>query len=222
MNEEPTDVGPAVGGDLAIQETDRSHVITLLTAATNEGRLPAPERDRRIEVAQRATTFDDLVPLTRDLVAPDQQPSWNILPAVQSTPLNPPAVPQSSYSVANTNETTQGSSDQMIAIFSGVTRRGIWRVKPTLTAFACFGGVELDLTEAILESKEIHINQFCMFGGLDIIVPRGMDIRDSVVSVFGGTTAKKLEPGRPDAPVIYIHGLNLFGGTTIKHPKRKN
>ncbi|MCL1837827.1 MAG: DUF1707 domain-containing protein [Propionibacteriaceae bacterium] len=205
MNTEPTDVGPAVGGDLAIQEADRSHVVTLLTAATNEGLLPADERDRRIEVAQRAATFDDLVPLTRDLVSPQQQPTWNTLPATELTPAPAPSGGK--------------STEQMIAVFSGVNRKGKWRVKPTTSVFICFGGVNLDFTQAIFEAQEIHINVFCLFGGLDIKIPRGIEVRDSVFSIFGGTDATKLEPGYPNAPVVYLHGLNIFGGTNVKHPK---
>ena len=65
---EPTDVGPAYGGDLAVNASDKTKVLTLLDAALAEGRITPAEHAERTQAANQAQTFDDLVPLTRDLV----------------------------------------------------------------------------------------------------------------------------------------------------------
>jgi len=49
---EPSDVGPAAGGDLVATDLDRDHVVSLLTAAQAEGRLTPAERDQRIAELQ--------------------------------------------------------------------------------------------------------------------------------------------------------------------------
>ena len=77
---EPTDVGPKFGGDLRAGDSDRDQVMTLLAAAYAEGRLTKEEHDERMAQAVNARTFDDLVPLTRDLVP-------------LHTPINPAAAP---------------------------------------------------------------------------------------------------------------------------------
>jgi hypothetical protein len=65
---EPRDVGPLYGGDFQVAPADRQLVITLLTAARANGRLSAPDCAARLAAAYAARTFDDLVPLTRDLM----------------------------------------------------------------------------------------------------------------------------------------------------------
>lgn len=100
---EPTDVGPAVGGDQSASEADHVHVVTLLKAAQTEGRLSVDDRDRRIQQAMSASTFDDLVPLTRDLVSP----TGNAAAAVIN------------YDEASATE----EADQVVAILGGSSRR---------------------------------------------------------------------------------------------------
>jgi hypothetical protein len=193
-NLEPTDVGPAAGGDRTVVETDRQHVITLLTAAHAEGKLTADERDRRTFQAQQAHVFDDLVPLTRDLVG------------LRTTTVR--------YSAPTTDQ-----SDQFVAIFSGVERTGHWSVRPHSFATALFGGVKLDLSEAVFESNEITIEVFCLFGGVELKVPEGTRVENRVIAVFGGCDQKVSQP-TPDAPTLVLKGFVGFGGVEVRNPKK--
>src|SRR4051812_38735267 len=65
---EPTQAGPAAGGSLRASDADRDQVAALLGAAYAEGRLTSEEHDERLEQVLVARTFDDLIPLTADLV----------------------------------------------------------------------------------------------------------------------------------------------------------
>ena len=65
---EPTNVGPIAGGNLRASDADREQVATLLSTAYAEGRLTLEEHDDRIDQLMAAKTFDDLIPITRDLV----------------------------------------------------------------------------------------------------------------------------------------------------------
>lgn len=195
-NLEPTDVGPAVGGDRAVADSDRAHVVTLLTAAHSEGLLTADERDRRLDRARNALVFDDLVPLTRDLVSLRQ-----------------------AGSVRYTADTT-GESDQMIAIFSGTERSGVWHVRQRSFATAIFGGVELNMTEAVFEAKQITIEVFCLFGGVTIKVPDGTRVENHIIAVFGGVDQKVSQPS-PAAPVVVLKGFAGFGGVEVRNPKKR-
>ena len=205
---EPTDVGPAAGGDIPATDLDRDHVVTLLTEATNEGLLPAPERDRRIGLARIAETFDDLVPLTRDLVSVDG-------PLVRPAPLVATS-PTASATIDTTNASQV--ADQVIAVFSGTTRKGHWRVHQNTSAMAVFGGVELDTTEAVFEAPVITINTFALFGGVDVKVPEGVEVRNQVAGIFGGVDIK-VAPPQPGAPVVILKGVAMFGGVEIRNPK---
>jgi Domain of unknown function (DUF1707)/Cell wall-active antibiotics response 4TMS YvqF len=194
---EPSDVGPVVGGDLIAADADRDHVVTLLNAAHAEGRVTAAERDQRIAAARMAETFDDLVPLTRDLVGPAA---------------SRPAV---SYDEANASD----SADQIVAIFAGASRKHAWRVRRNTSILTVFGGAEIDLTQATFESREVEINVFCLFGGIEITVPPGTDVNNQVMAVLGGIDVGKLAPPDPSAPRITIKGVVGFGGVEIRNPK---
>ena len=196
---EPSDVGPAAGGDLTASDTDRDHVIALLTAAQAEGRLTAAERDQRIAAARTAETFDDLVPLTRDLVSPT----------------GPAARPVMNYDEGHGTE----EADQIVAIFGGATRKHRWKVRRNTSILAMFGGVELDLTEATFEAHELTFNVFCLFGGVEVTVPPGTDVDSSVIAVFGGAEVRKLAPPDGVAPRIVVKGFCGFGGVEVRNPK---
>lgn len=204
---EPTDVGPAVGGDIPATEADREHAVTLLIEAANEGLLPAAERDRRIGLARVATIFDDLVPLTRDLVNLDG-------PVVRPVPLAGPSVPQ--VDTANAS----ADADQIVAIFSGSSRAGHWRVRRHTSVLTVFGGADLDTSEAVYEDRTVTINVFCLFGGFSLKVPEGVEVRSQVVGIFGGTDVKVAQP-QPGAPVVILKGAAVFGGVDVRNPKRK-
>lgn len=196
---EPSDVGPAAGGDLSATDRDRDHVITLLTTAQAEGRLTLAERDQRISAARAAGTFDDLVPLTRDLVSPT----------------GPAARPLLSYDESAASD----DADQIVAVFGGASRKHTWRVRRNTSIMAVFGGVELDLTKATFESHELTFNVFCLFGGIEITVPPGTDVDSRVAAVFGGSEVGRLAPPDPSAPKLVVKGFCGFGGVEVRNPK---
>jgi hypothetical protein len=196
---EPSDVGPVVGGDLTAADADRDHVVALLNAAHAEGRLTAAERDQRITTARLAETFDDLVPLTRDLVGPAA---------------TRPAV---SYDEANATE----SADQIVAIFAGASRKHAWRVRKHTSILTVFGGAEIDLTQAIFEARDVEVNVFCLFGGIELTVPAGTDVNNQVMAVLGGSEVGRLTPPDPSAPRITLKGFVGFGGLEVRNPKVK-
>lgn len=87
------------------------------------------------------------------------------------------------------------------------------------TLNAVFGGIKLDVSNAIIE-KDIVINASSIFGGIDIIVPEGINIVVKSNSIFGGVDDKrrkaKTEKENKDGVTIYVNATCLFGGVDIK------
>jgi DUF1707 SHOCT-like domain len=202
---EPTNVGPISGGNLRASDADREQVANLLSAAYAEGRLTREEHDERVDQLMAAKTFDDLIPITRDLVVIGS-------PSAVATPR-----PTSRFTIDTTGQNPD--SDKMIAIFGGVTRSGRWRVRKNIQALALFGGMDLDLRNAIFEAPVVEISGFWCFGGLDIKVPEGIEVRDQTAGVFGGTDIRDVGDPAPGAPTLVIKGMTLFGGVTVRGPK---
>ena len=197
--------GPVTNGTIRASDADREQVATVLSTAYAEGRLSRDEHDERLTRTMAAKTFDDLVPVTHDLVVMAPSPR--------------PAAPagQPGYLVDTTATAT--GPDRMVAIFSGVTRKGRWRVPRSIQSLAVFGGVDLDLTQATFESPVVEITGFWCFGGVDIKVPPGVGVQDQVVGIFGGSEVKDVGDPQPGAPTLVVRGLALFAGVSVKGPR---
>jgi Domain of unknown function (DUF1707) len=204
---EPTNVGPMAGGNLRASDADRDQVATLLSTAYAEGRLSREEHDERIDQLMTAKTFDDLLPITRDLVLVG--------------PPAPVAAPQATSRFAIDTMGQNPESDKMIAIFGGVTRKGRWRIRKNIRALALFGGMDLDLRDAIFEAPVVEISGFWCFGGLDIKVSEGIEVHDQTAGIFGGTDVRDIGEPAPGAPTLVIKGATLFGGVSVKGPKKR-
>ncbi len=81
---------------------------------------------------------------------------------------------------------------------------------------AIFGGIDLDLTNAIIEGDTV-INVSSIFGGVDIHTPNNIKIKVKSSSIFGGVSNKKKNPEEGEqANTIYINANCIFGGVDIK------
>ena len=198
---EPRTTGP--GASLRASDADRDQVAALLGAAYAEGRLTREEHDERLEQVVVARTFDDLIPLTTDLV-----------------PLEaPPATLTAAQPQFVVGQGTSTEVDRMVAVFGGVERKGRWRMRARSQATAIFGGVDLDLREADFDAPVVELNVQACFGGVDIKVPAGIDVRTETVNILGGTDVKNLGEPVEGAPTLVIKGIVLFGGVDVKGPR---
>ena len=81
------------------------------------------------------------------------------------------------------------------------------------TIDAIFGSVVLDLSKAKIKDEAI-ITASAIFGGIDIIVPKDVEVKIKSTPIFGGVsnTTKTKDAKK----VIYIDALALFGSVDIK------
>ncbi len=193
------DVGPKYGGHLQITEVDRQQALSLIEAAQAQGYLTSDEYEHRALAIRSAALYDDLRPVTRDLS------NVSYTPAVPATPTVP--------AVAGTP-----ASELRVGFFSGSSLAGHWTAPAQLHLIAVFGGVEVDLTDAVWTSDEIVIDAYAVFGGIDLKVPDGVEVVDRTFAVFGGTSVKRTSP-QPTGRRVVIKGLAAFGGIDVKGPK---
>ena len=79
---------------------------------------------------------------------------------------------------------------------------------------AVFGGVKLDLSEAIIE-KDVIITASAVFGGCEILVPRDVNIKTSSNNILGGVD-NKVERYNEEFNTIYVKSNTLLGGIEVK------
>jgi len=188
-------------GSLRASDADRDKVVDVLDAAFAEGRITNEEHTERVQATLRAKTFDDLVPLTADLV-----------------PVVTPREPQQP-----TDAVVYGRPDEpdrMTAALSEIKRIGPWRVRRRSFATVFLGSVDLDLTEATFEAREIEINVTQFLGSVSIRVPRGVTVRDETARVLADTTIKDIGDPDPTFPIVVLRGTNVLGEIKIRGPRR--
>lgn len=194
---------PAAEPDVRASDADRDRVADILREALAEGRLDTEEHSERIDAVYSAKTMGELEPLVRDL----PQPRTTAAPAASA--------------LLDESSQTGCGSDNAVAIFSGATRKGRWRVGRKTNAFACFGGVEIDLTEAVFEQREIVINATAIFGGIDIRLPENVTLRGKGTGIFGGFDVQGHDSPDAGAPVVLVRGAAIFGGVCAKAKRGK-
>ncbi|MGH9095987.1 MAG: adenylate/guanylate cyclase domain-containing protein, partial [Acidimicrobiales bacterium] len=105
----------------------------------------------------------------------------------------------------------------IVAVMSGAKAKGRWRVGDHTTAIAVMGGCVLDLRQAEIYGSEAVINAFAIMGGIDIIVPEGIDVELAGFAIMGGRNLRIRDvPVIPGSPRIIIRAFPIMGGVEIK------
>ncbi len=81
-------------------------------------------------------------------------------------------------------------------------------------ATAIFGGIELDLSDAI-PSGNVAFNATAIFGGIDIVPPKGFKVETTGVALLGGCDNQVQDSAIDNLPIFTIKYFTLFGGVDI-------
>jgi len=193
--------------ELRASDADRERVAEVLRDAVAEGRLDMEEFEERLEATYKARTYAELTPITRDL------PAAGVTPP----PVNMVKQPVESGSWAGRIVGGEGSSTGAVAIMSGFQRKGRWTVPKRFTCFAFWGGGELDLREANFADREVEINCVAIMGGMQIIVPPGVEVVVRGIGIMGGFDHRQDGvPGDPGAPRVIVTGFAFWGGVGVE------
>ena len=80
---------------------------------------------------------------------------------------------------------------------------------------AVFGGVKCDLRGASM-SGDVVIKASAIFGGIDLIVPEGVDVKVQSLCLFGGVSNKHPQPAAQSLVTVYVDATCVFGGMDIR------
>jgi class 3 adenylate cyclase len=198
--------------DIRVSDHDREAVIEVLRRASGEGRITLDEFSEMAGAVFAARTRGELDAVTRSLPVP-------LDPLVPPPGANLPAGTPGAPGPATTRvgAGTTGTSRSIVAVMSGQRRQGRWRVAEQTTAFAFWGGIELDLRGAIIEGNEIEITAIAIMGGIDITVPEGIPVEmDGFVLMGGSDNRVRDMPVLPGAPLVRVKAYGMWGGVSVK------
>lgn len=199
--------------DMRASDAERERIAEILREAVAEGRLEMEEFEQRLDAAYKARTHGELEPIVRDL------------PAVGA------AVAPVAAGQAGTGSTARwadrvgkpATSGGAFAFWGGFRRRGNWTVGRKFTAFAMWGGGEIDLREANFEDREVVIRCFAIMGGMQVTVPPDLNVEVRGIGVMGGFGENTKDEGvpAPDSPRVRVTGFALMGGVGVERKRSK-
>ncbi len=103
---------------------------------------------------------------------------------------------------------------KMSAILGRNRRLGQWQIPARSTVLAVFGTCHIDMRKAYTEDdlKEVKMSITSIFGGVEIIVPDGVEVRPSGAA-FLASSSFEVPKAREDAslPPLILETLTLFG-----------
>jgi Domain of unknown function (DUF1707) len=176
--------------DLRASDADRDRVLALLAEAVSDGRLTPDEHAERVQRACTARTLGELADLTTDLVVASAQP-------------------------------VRVDGGRVISgIFGPAKRDGRWVVPETLTVTAMFGEVEVDVTQAILQSRHVQLHATVIGARLLLIVPDGVSVVVNTPMVLGRRRGGTPLPAGAETPVIEVKGMVLGGEIVVRTPPK--
>jgi hypothetical protein len=162
----------------------------LLAEAVSDGRLTMEEHAERVQRACTARTLGDLADLTADLVVASAQP-------------------------------VRLDGGRVISgIFGPARRDGRWVVPETLTVTALGGEVEVDFTQAILQTRHVQLLATVIGGRLRLVVPDGVSVAVNAHVMVGRRRGGTPPLAASDAPLIEVKGVVLGGEIIVRTPPR--
>ncbi|HEU0336420.1 MAG TPA: hypothetical protein VFR43_07685 [Gaiellaceae bacterium] len=99
----------------------------------------------------------------------------------------------------------------LAAVFDGIELESRATALTGGALLAWYGGIELDLRGAVL-APGARLAVHTLFGGIEITTPPGWRVESTVRALAGGVDARTPAQDDPDAPVLTLTGLALFGG----------
>lgn len=117
---------------------------------------------------------------------------------------------------ATRTHVSKAERDDATAILGGSDVRSMSENFKGSKVSAVMGGVKLDLRKVTIE-KQATVEIFSFWGGVELVVPRNVIIKNKTSVIMGGVEDKTEQEAGKNAPVLYITGDIIMAGVEIKN-----
>jgi hypothetical protein len=175
---------------------EREKVVARLSDAFAHDRLNIEEFERRLTLAHERDTLAAINQLVDDLADAEVDV----------------------HAVALSYASDSPEYREITAIFGGSQFSGPQPLPRRLKIKAVFGGVQVDLRDAIFPDGVVEMEVKAVFGGVQIIVPPTLAVECHGVAILGGFENLNRAPvsSAPAAPLLRVRGRVVFGGVQIE------
>lgn len=110
---------------------------------------------------------------------------------------------------------TAESDGDITAVLGGAEMRNTSDEYRGNRVTAIMGGVELDLSKAVIK-KTATLDVNVVMGGIELRVPEQVIVKNRTTNILGGFEDKTRPTDKKDAPTLFVSGTILMGGVEIK------
>ncbi|HEV7885937.1 MAG TPA: DUF1707 domain-containing protein [Acidimicrobiales bacterium] len=187
---------------IRISDAERNTVVELLRQHCSEGYLTLDEFSDRVGDVFAARTRLELDKVTTDLPVP--------VTAVTPDAVDMPVAPQP-------EKRRRAVRRWIVGVMSGGSARGRWRPAEETHVVAFMGGCQVDLRNAEIDGPEVIIRAVAVMGGIEIIVPEGIEVDLGGFALMGGNDKHvKDVPRLPGSPLVRVSAFSFWGGVVVK------
>ncbi len=185
----------------------RDQVILTLQHGYAHDLIDEDEYEKRINEATNSDNKNALISLVLDLpfVEEDKEPK----------------ISSSSYSgdlIINNGPVKNHTT--LLTLLSGIEKKGMWKPPKNINVLTLLGGTNIDFSKAAFNPGTTRIKITCIMGGVEITVPRGINVEVGGIPIMGGIDNKTDDTYSPDVPILKIKAVVIMGGVEIKHPEK--
>ena len=102
----------------------------------------------------------------------------------------------------------------LVAVFDGIDLKSRAKGLKGGSMLAWFGGIALNLRDAEL-APGARLTAHTFFGGVALQIPPGWRVESEARALSGGVDIRTAAQDDPDAPVLKLEGMAIFGGIAV-------
>lgn len=182
------------------QPSEQQRILDRLADHYANDRLELEEYERRVDLAQRATTDEEL----RELLA-DLEPRRNLPVPVSTT-----------TDLATVEEVP--ATRHLVSVLGNVSRSHVWTVPRRLNVTCILGGADLDFRQARIGPGCTELRVYSVMGGVHIVVPEGLHVEVDGMAILGDFEDQRDVSEKTDeAPSsLRVTGVSFLGGVEVE------